>query len=137
MSKVGFTGTQKGMTDIQKAMVTRFLVESKVAIGIHGGCIGADTQFDDICYNNHLTTIIYPSNISGKRGMCHYTPFVMAVDKPLNRNHIIVDKSDLLIAAPKETEEVIRSGTWATIRYSIKKHKKVYIIYPDGSIERR
>lgn len=137
MNRVGFTGTLKGMTDLQKAMVTGFLVGNKIAIGIHGGCIGADVHFDDICYNNHLTTVIYPSNIPEKRGRWHYTPFVMAVGKPLSRNHVIVDKSDLLIATPKETKEVIRSGTWATIRYSIKQHKPVYIIHPNGSIEGR
>lgn len=137
MNKVGFTGTQRGMTKLQRARVHRFLVGNKVVMGIHGGCIGADIQFDDICYVYHLTTVIYPSDIPGKRGTWHYTPFVMAVDKPLSRNHIIVDESELLIATPEETKEIIRSGTWATIRYSIKQYKPVYIIYPNGSIERR
>lgn len=137
MDKVGFTGTQRGMTDLQKAVVATFLAGNKIAIGIHGGCIGADIHFDDICYRNLITRVIYPSNIPEKYGWWHYTPFVMAEDKPLSRNHTIVDKSDLLIATPKETKEVIRSGTWATIRYAIKKHKSVYIIYPSGLIEWR
>lgn len=138
MSKtVGFTGTQKGMTDLQKAAISDIFTKEQPKVAYHGGCIGADIQFDDICYSNHLATVIYPSNIYEKWGRWHYTPFVMATNKPLTRNHIIVDKSDLLIATPKETSEVLRSGTWATIRYAVGKHKPVYIVYLNGLIERR
>lgn len=30
-----------------------------------------------------------------------------------------------------------RSGTWATVRYAVKMHKLVRIIYPDGAGEMR
>ena len=50
----------------------------------------------------------------------------------LDRNHDIVDETELLIACPKEPEEITRSGTWATIRYARKKKKKLRIILPNG-----
>lgn len=40
---------------------------------------------------------------------------------PLKRDRKIVAIVDVLIAAPKTDKEVLRSGTWATIRYARKK----------------
>jgi len=44
-----------------------------------------------------------------------------------------VDETEWLWAIPGEFKEVLRSGTWSTIRYARKKGKKVLIIWPDGS----
>jgi len=52
----------------------------------------------------------------------------------LERNHNIVDESELLIACPKSKEEELRSGTWATVRYARKKGVRIILIYPDGSV---
>ena len=52
----------------------------------------------------------------------------------LDRNHDIVDQTDLLIATPKENTEVLRSGTWATIRYAKKINKPTWIIETNGNI---
>ena len=46
-----------------------------------------------------------------------------------------MDNSDILIATPKEKEEQLRSGTWATIRYAKKTKKIVFLVYPDGKYE--
>jgi predicted Rossmann fold nucleotide-binding protein DprA/Smf involved in DNA uptake len=65
----------------------------------------------------------------GRRGMT----LVMHPPRSfLERNHDIVDASEVLVAIPKETEEVLRSGTWATIRYAHKLRRRVMIIYPNG-----
>jgi len=55
----------------------------------------------------------------------------------LTRNHELVDASSVLFACPKGTHEELRSGTWATVRYALKQHKEVVVIYPDGSIQTR
>jgi hypothetical protein len=39
-----------------------------------------------------------------------------------------VDETEFLIGAPKEDEEVLRSGTWSTIRYSKKSNKPKKIL---------
>jgi hypothetical protein len=49
---------------------------------------------------------------------------------PLKRNRDIVDAAVMLIAVPKETTEVLRSGTWTTVRYAKKKGCSVLIIPP-------
>jgi predicted Rossmann fold nucleotide-binding protein DprA/Smf involved in DNA uptake len=43
----------------------------------------------------------------------------------LERNHLIVAACDVLNAAPLQDEEILRSGTWATIRYARKAGKTV------------
>jgi len=136
--KIGFTGTQKGMTKAQKAMVTGLLYTEQIEIAHHGGCIGADTEFDDICYRKlprAVIIIIHPSNIKAKQGRCHMAMYLREEKEPLVRNHDIVDGCDIVIACPHESFEIIRSGTWATIRYARKVGKKVIVVYPDGRIE--
>lgn len=54
---------------------------------------------------------------------------------PLERNHRIVDACDVLIACPKDAQEQLRSGTWATVRYARKQGKRVIVITPDGTVE--
>ena len=45
-----------------------------------------------------------------------------------------MDAADLVIAAPREYEEVLRSGTWATVRYTRHSFKRLIIVRPDGTI---
>jgi hypothetical protein len=53
----------------------------------------------------------------------------------LDRNQAIANEIDMLVATPQESEEVNRSGTWATIRRTRKQEKPVLIINPDGSLD--
>jgi hypothetical protein len=71
-----------------------------------------------------------PSNPS-KRAFYAYD-LTLIEARYLERNHHIVDMTDMLVATPGEPEEQRRSGTWATIRYASKQDKPLYIIYPDG-----
>jgi hypothetical protein len=48
--------------------------------------------------------------------------------RPLARNTCIVLNCEHLIAAPKEDSEVLRSGTWSTIRRARKEHKPLIIL---------
>lgn len=135
--KVGFTGTQHGMTDAQKEMVhTLFFAVTPVELH-HGDCIGADAEAHDIAiYFSSTDVVIHPPLIQTKRAFktaCEYRD-----PKPyLDRNHDIVDETKLLVATPKSAQEELRSGTWATIRYAVRKKKDVYIVFPDGSVETR
>ena len=133
--KIGFTGTQKGMTDEQKLTVMKLLKNRPAGseLELHSGdCIGADKDFVDILDWSLFTTKIghIPDNDS-KRAFCKYN--TERTPKPyLVRNHDIVDESDILIATPGEFKEQLRSGTWATIRYAQKKGKKIVIVWPNG-----
>ena len=52
----------------------------------------------------------------------------------MKRNQTIVDNSSLLVCTPSTMDEVLRSGTWATIRKARKAVIPIIYVYPDGSI---
>jgi hypothetical protein len=55
------------------------------------------------------------------------------------RNRHIVDEVDLMFAKQLQNEEIVRSGTWCTIRYAARSKVKrlLVIVWPDGTIEKR
>lgn len=137
--RLGFTGTQQGMTQNQKEVVEDLLVSILTAVTEfhHGDCIGADEDAANIVrtFCMDMTEVVcHPPDEERKR--CHFKSDVFRVKKPyIERNHDIVDETDMLIACPNGSSEVLRSGTWATIRYARKEGKPFVIIYPDGSMD--
>lgn len=138
----GFTGTRDGLTPEQKKALMSILAMYEPYQVQHGDCIGADETLHYLCLTGlgSVYICVRPPIDSKYRAWCSLKhPFVVSVEpKPyIQRNHDIVDNSTYLIACPKESVEVLRSGTWATIRYAQKRGKPVYIIFPDGSVDRR
>jgi len=130
MLTVGFTGTRRGMTDAQEEVVRRILIERKPTLARHGDCIGADATFHRICIELGIQVILHPCTLRDQRAFCEGANNVLPEKPPLDRNHDIVNASDFMIATPAEYQDVLRSGTWATIRYARSK-KRLYIIRPD------
>lgn len=126
--KVGFTGTRRGMTDLQTEEVNDWLRRYAGALH-HGDCVGADEQAHALGLG-WLWIVVHPP-LNEK-----YRAFVKGGDEYrdpapyLIRNHAIVDETEVLIATPKEPTEVLRSGTWATIRYARAQGKDVKIFLP-------
>lgn len=132
---VGFTGTRKGMTPEQIQVVRKALWAVNPRWVVHGGCEGADLQFHDICWENNISSEVWPA--VGRPLPQHVIDTaleVMDAKSPLERNHDIVDSCDLLLATPKGYKEELRSGTWATIRYARKEGRKYIIIWPNGDV---
>lgn len=133
---VGFTGTQEGMTLEQKLRVHKFLVLNwntvDVPWGLHGDCIGADHDFHRLVRKYGGSIWLHPPLNLNKRAFCDYDR-MEDLDEYLVRNHAIVNHSDYMLATPKEPKEVLRSGTWATIRYA-RKIRPLTIIAPDGTL---
>lgn len=136
MHKIGFTGTQIGMTDPQLS-ITRFLIKkhlNEIEEVHHGDYIGADDDFHTLVrLHSNIKIVIHPPKNKSKRAF-RLGDIMLEPDEYLKRNHDIVDACDILIATPKENKEVLRSGTWATIRYGKKSGKTVIIIFPDGKV---
>lgn len=137
--KVGFTGSQFGMNQAQAVNVYTLLSSWRDPSCInefhHGDCIGADNQAHQIAQYLGYETHVHPPIDERKRAFsCDGDRHYIAQDY-ITRNHIIVEMTDRLIATPREVEEALRSGTWATYRYAKKCGKKIWLILPDGIIK--
>lgn len=129
--KVGFTGTSKGMTDNQILMVAKYLQAFKIGSEFHhGDCIGADSEAHDIARLLKYRIISHPPINSIKRAFKD-ADVVLEPKKYMVRNQDIAKVCNILIATPESADEVLRSGTWSTVRKARKLNKEVIIIAPD------
>lgn len=136
--KLGMTGSQTGVTALQERALGQLIIDLQEEFGLvefhHGDCIGADAGGHDVAKRLGCKTVLHPPTTEAKRAFCEADE----VRKPapyLDRNHDIVDEADCMIALP-DKHEVLRSGTWATVRYAKKHGKELVVVYPDGSLER-
>lgn len=148
---IGFTGSQKGMTPFQKNTLKELLELKQCTEFCHGDCIGSDAEANEIAFDFGVRVFsIFPPLNSKKRahvfqtliykddGAWH-TIIYKGCDlqvrwfpkaEYLARNKSIVDHCQWMIAAPKEHQHTIRSGTWTTIRYAWHLKKDLTIIPP-------
>lgn len=137
MVAIGFTGTREGMNNFQRATLYDLLVfhysqDDQENLFLHGDCLGADAQAAQLAHHLEYTIHAYPSNLPKWRANVPAHK-IMEPQDPLVRNTLIVAQCDHLLACPKETTEVRRSGTWSTIRCAIRLRRPFTIIRPDGS----
>jgi hypothetical protein len=129
---ISFTGTQHGLTSLQANALHWYLSWSTGPfVFVHGDCIGADAQAHDIAAALGWTIQIYPSTVVSKRAF-KLAPHNMHPMAPLARNTLIAKAGDMLIACPSGPE-ILRSGTWSTVRRARKAGKPITVIWPDGS----
>lgn len=131
--QVGFTGTQQGLTPEQLETLENEIRWKKDPTLHHGDCIGADEECHDLARQWGYTIEVHPPADPSKRafkvGDVNYKP------KPyIERNHDIVDAANMLIACPGTMQEIVRSGTWATVRYARKTFVPVLIVWPNGTV---
>lgn len=143
--KIGFTGTHHGMTQAQRITFRSLLSEIVSQDPLtrdefhHGDCIGADSQANDIAWAVGCSITVHPPTEPRNRFFCKAETqgtqtFTILPEKPyMVRDKDIVNGSTRMFATPVGTEEELRSGTWATIRYARKKKIPLTIIWPDGS----
>lgn len=133
---IAFTGTRAGLTPAQRHCLAQQLSLLDPVAVHHGDCIGADTEFNDLCRPRGCIIHLHPANIDRFRAWCSFTPPTVLHRSlsPLKRNHVIVAASELLLAAPSSPREILRSGTWAAIRHARKLGKAIILIFPDGSV---
>lgn len=134
--KIGFTGTRKGMTSAQKRTFLRLLRQVSATEFHHGDCLGADAEAHQFVADRypHTAIIVHPAEDGILRAFLKGS--AVREEAPyLDRNKVIVDETEELIATPGERKERKRgSGTWFTVRYAKAAGKKVTIIYPDGVV---
>lgn len=125
------------MTEAQRATTRRLLEELAVTSLTHGDCVGADAEVHAMALELGVRLRLRPANLEQARARCQGGELVAAPEAPLARNRKIVADGELLLAAPGMMKEQRRSGVWATIRHAIRRERPVYIIWPDGQLERR
>lgn len=134
---VGFAGTQKGMSDLQKKKVRQILLEIKPSHAHHGDEIGADVDFHEICRELGIYIVGHPgvdrNGNSPKRAHCDCDEVEPEASYPKRNDHI-VKESRVLITTPQSSDSEQRSGTWSVIRKGRSKGKITYVVFPTGSV---
>jgi hypothetical protein len=147
--RVGFTGTRAGCTPPQRAALFAELARLRAqgAEWLHHGCAaGADREAHEEWVNLGGRVHLHPSDdpeqlrwraaqITGKVVPGTRTDWLVVganPGPPLWRNGIIVSRSDVLVACPREAQEVTRSGTWATVRAARARGLEHVLVLPSG-----
>lgn len=131
--KIGFTGTRRGMTQLQEREFRRLITVMAPTHFYHGGAIGSDVRAAMIVREirrSYCQIECFPARKN-------YTPLQDEVVHPVTldpiaRNPYIIAASEFLIATPYEEQEILRSGTWATIRLARNALMNHTIIGPRG-----
>ena len=132
---IGFTGNRFGLKENQKKGILNILDTYQNMTLYHGDCVGADTEFHNICVeykknniNKIINIIIFPPDNDKLRGF-NKGDIIMPPKPYLKRNEDIVKKCDILIACPIDKDkEILRSGTWSCIRKARKLNKTIYLL---------
>jgi hypothetical protein len=137
---LAFTGTRRGLTRGQLAALGRRLETMRPTVLRNGIAEGADMQMLSVLPRSVKEIHFWPCNRARAKvaGGLRFHPSVRVIVHgilpPIERNHIMVDAADVLIACPHGPEE-LRSGTWSTVRYARQQGKPVIIVWPDGRVE--
>jgi len=132
MAKIGFTGTRHGMSKEQLDAFKSIIKAKETDEFHHGMCVGSDKQAHDFIKSEEVKIVGHPPSFKKFMAECNCDIFMKPHDY-LKRNKNIVDDTDILIATP-DCKEKVRSGTWSTVRYARKQHKKIYIIHKNGRV---
>ena len=133
--KIGFTGTQEGMTNKQQdnflEILSWFFRSYPQGLELHQGqCIGADEEATYLARKSGIWVVSHPPVDKSKTHsiICDETRPEKSF---LDRNRDIVDEVNVLLAAPRSRKEELRSGTWATVRYARKTNKPYEMVWPN------
>lgn len=132
--RLGFTGTQKGMTALQQASFAKIVVDFHITEFHHGDCIGADAEAHYIVLAQRIPVVIHPPVDQSRRAFCDGARDVLIPKTHFARNRDIVDDTDALAGASLLDQPMERGGTWYTIRYAVKRNKRAYVIWPNGTL---
>lgn len=133
VTDIGFTGTRDGMTLPQMQGFVSLLLDIQSDQFHQGCCVGSDEEASIAARNQGLWVVGHPP-INRKHLSTFQSDEEREPEEYLVRNKAIVNASQVMIATPGGMVEVLRSGTWATIRYARAAKRPVYIIFPDGRI---
>lgn len=134
--KIGFSGTQHGMTHYQKLalvdQLARHFEDGKLNEFHHGDCIGADWEAGLLARAMGYQIVLHPPKNPNKRAWSEGATFTHPPKEYHHRNHDIVNDADVMLFGPEQATEQLRSGTWSTYRYAKGQGKPCIVIRPSG-----
>lgn len=124
-SELAFTGRSDKLTFQQWDTLDTFLAMPELHwfVAVHNNGDGADNAFNNLCTKYAFRSILADPHDPSLGHMA--------------KNRALVARAGVLIAAPP-THYVTKtgSGTWETVKYGWKKGIPVWIIWPNGAMER-
>lgn len=136
MLTYGFTGSRDGLSPAQTVFFAQLFAQPFSVLVSHGDCLGSDADAHELARSTGLYVWIHPPENSSLRAFCSGALIVEHPLPYLERNQNIVNTNLLLLAAPSSEDEVIRSGTWSTVRYAKRQGKAVLVVTPSGRVLR-
>lgn len=131
---IGFSGSREGMTFAQKQTIKHIIIllDKDTDEVHHGACIGADQEFDALCRLVGHKIYRHPGFPEDHPMRAHLPDYPNAILEdvipPLDRNEVIVSKSNLILAAPRSNSR----GTYHTIDYAIRTKTDTWIVNEKG-----
>lgn len=126
---LGFTGTREGMDRSQADQFTRLILDLRPSEFHFGDCVGADAGAFGLI-RAHLPeckTVAHPPTTDTMRAWCD-ADIVLHPELYAVRNEYIANACHHLAAAPLEPHEVLRSGTWMTVRMARRRGIPVHLL---------
>lgn len=134
MTKIGFTGTRLGLTELQSFALRQILEDVGLFEFGHGDCVGADEQAARIAYELGAKLTCFPPVSPDKRAFTLFNHETMMAETYFARNRSIAQWCDMLIGCPPSDSRLTTGGTWYTIDYSLKIKKPTSVIWPNGTV---
>jgi hypothetical protein len=133
---IGFTGTRSVVTAAQSSTLAHclsFWLCDGFDTFHHGDCLSADALAHAFASRMGYYVVLHPPTDPRFRAFCQADRSCTPLPY-MTRNSEIVAHAHRMIAVSSTPGEVLRSGTWATIRRARRAGLPIEIIYPDGSI---
>lgn len=122
---LGVTGTRHPIAPRQASRLVDRIQDPGVTEVHHGDCVGWDALAHHLALEHGKLIVVHPPDNDRWRAFCaeqyrsRFGRVVVLPPRPfLLRNQDLVDAVDELVAGPTQPHEVMRSGTWATVRYA-------------------
>lgn len=135
---ITITGTRytTGLSSVQQQNFERnlhTLLDTGYTYLQHGDACGADSFAHDVALSLGFQIVIHPPSNSKHRAFCT-GGIVRPVESYQVRNLNMVSSCDMVLALPNTNTEVLRSGTWQTVRMARQKELPIVIFFPDGRV---
>jgi hypothetical protein len=135
---LGITATQRGLSNEQRVWLRGHFALSKRVFDVtvhHGDCVGGDEEAHDIALEFNFAIEIHPPTNPKQRAFCEGATVVHEAKDYHARNYDIVMASGVMLGMPEGLASMYpRSGTWSTLRRTIKEGKTFYFCLPDGEV---